>query len=80
MKPCESGDTLTIHQKSDWAIDIVNEVYAHYGHSPLAGMPVAVQELKDNGFTERSDIAYILKKSMFAQVPELNLVNTLELF
>lgn len=67
-------------QKSDWAIDIVNEVYGDYAHSPLAGMPAAVEELKKNGVTDRSEIAYILKKSQFAMIPELNLVNTLELF
>ncbi len=71
---------MTVFQKSDWAIDIVNEVYAQYAHSPLAGMPVAVEELKRHGFADRSEIANILKRSQFAQVPELNLLNTLELF
>ena len=72
--------TTTVFQKSDWAIDIVNEVYAQYAHSPLAGMPVAVQELKKVGITERPEVIYVLKRSQFAQVPELNLLNTLELF
>ena len=71
---------MTVFQKSDWAIDIVNEVYADYAHSPLAGVPVAVSELKKHGFTERGEIAHILKRSQFALIPELNLVNTLELF
>jgi len=67
-------------QKSDWAVDIVNEVYADYAHSPLAGVPAAVSELKKVGIESRPEVAYILKRSQFAQVPELNLVNTLELF
>lgn len=71
---------MTVFQKSDWAIDIVNEVYAQYAHSPLAGMPVAVEELKRHGFADRSEIAYILRKSQFAEIPELNLVNTSTLF
>ena len=72
--------TTTAFQKSDWAIDIVNEVYAQFAHSPLAGMQVAVAELKKVGIESRPEVAYILKRSQFAQVPELNLVNTLELF
>lgn len=72
--------TTAAFQKSDWAIDIVNEVYNQYAHSPLAGMPVAVEELKKNGFSDRAEIAYILRKSIFADIPELNLVNTLTLF
>jgi hypothetical protein len=42
--------------------------------SPVVG------EVKKHGFTERGEIANILKRSQFAQVPELNLLNTLELF
>ena len=71
---------MAVFQKSDWAIDIVNEVFCQYAHSPLAGMPMAVEELKKHGFTDRAEIAYILRKSQFVEVPELNLVNTLTLF
>lgn len=71
---------MTVFQKSDWAIDIVNEVYSEFAHSPLAGMPVAMKALKDAGITERPEVIYVLKRSQFAQVPELNLLNTLELF
>jgi hypothetical protein len=71
---------MTVFQKSDWAIDIVNEVYAQFAHSPLAGMPVAVAELKKVGIESRPEVAYILRKSQFAEIPELNLANTLTLF
>ena len=67
-------------QKSEWAVDIVNEVYANFAHSPLAGMPVAVAELKKAGIESRQEVAYVLKRSQFAQVRELNLLNALELF
>lgn len=71
---------MSVFQKSDWAIGIVNEVFAEFAHSPLAGMPVAVAELKKVGIESRPEVAYILKRSIFADIPELNLVNTLELF
>ena len=50
---------MTVFQKSDWAIDIVNEVYAQFAHSPLAGMPVAMKALNDAGITERPEVIYV---------------------
>ena len=71
-----------ILQELEWAVDLVNEVYGSAEHSngPLASIVFARQALIDQGITEHAVIANILKRSLYADVTELNLRNTLELF
>lgn len=67
-------------QEIELAVDLVNEVYAESGMSPLTTIAHARKALIDTGITEQRDIAHILRRSLYANDERLNLLNTLELF
>lgn len=67
-------------QEIEWAVDLVNEVYAESGLQPPASIPLARQALMSAGISDHRTVANILRRSLYARDERINLVNTLELF
>ena len=67
-------------QEIEWAVDLVNEVYAESGLSPLTSIPLARQALLDAGVTDQRVISAVIRRSLYAGDERLNLINTMELF
>lgn len=65
-------------QEYEWAIDIVNDIYAE--GDPLFTLQFARKALVDYGITDRRVIANVLARSLYSNDGRLNLSDTLALF